>query len=101
MYQQRNKAEHVFVISIIPVVQHIKNFKHNIDLDNVNILDQDTNWFNHGVKEAINIHPSSLNRDKVRHDLPPTSPSSCHMIVCHLGHVTTKIANQTISLKKT
>ena len=60
-----------------PVVQHTKHTKHTINWNNVKVLDQDSNWFNRVVREAINIyrHPSSLNRDKGRHDLPPVYQS--------------------------
>ena len=56
-----------------PVAQHIKATNHSIDWKEVKVLDKDSNWFNRGVREAINIHrhPSSLNRDKGRHELAP------------------------------
>ncbi|XP_072017304.1 uncharacterized protein [Amphiura filiformis] len=56
-----------------PVAQHVKASKHTIDWNNVKVLDQDSNWYNRGVREAINIHrhPSNLNKDKGRHDLAP------------------------------
>ena len=60
-----------------PVAQHAKQSKHRIDWSNVKVLDQDSNYFSRGVREAINIyrHPSSLNRDKGRHQLPPVYQS--------------------------
>ncbi len=56
-----------------PVVEHTKDSKHTMDWDSVRVLDQDSDWFRRGVREAINIRrePSSLNRDRGRHDLPP------------------------------
>ena len=60
-----------------PVAQHAKQSKHRIGWSNVKVLDQDSNYFSRGVREAINIyrHPSSLNRDKCRHQLPPVYQS--------------------------
>ena len=56
-----------------PVVEHVKGSRHSIDWENVQVLDQDPNWFGRGVREAINIrrHGSTLNKDKGRHVLPP------------------------------
>ncbi|XP_072037135.1 uncharacterized protein [Amphiura filiformis] len=67
-----------------PVAQHAQAAKHTIAWKDVKVLDQDSNWFNRGVREAINIrrHPSSLNKDKGRHQLPPVyEPVLSHDIV--------------------
>ncbi|XP_066263270.1 uncharacterized protein [Branchiostoma lanceolatum] len=56
-----------------PVVQHVAKQKHKIDWDNVKVLDQDSDWFSRGVREAIQIRRqrSTLNRDRGRHYLKP------------------------------
>ncbi len=55
-----------------PVALHAKIRQHNVDYDNVKVLDRETNWFRRGVKEAIQIEVSEadLNRDRGRHTLP-------------------------------
>ena len=56
-----------------PINIHHKKFKHPIAWDKVEILDQDTDWFGRGVREAIHIRrcQANLNRDSGRHKLPP------------------------------
>ncbi|CAH1257980.1 Hypp1940 [Branchiostoma lanceolatum] len=56
-----------------PVVQDVAKQKHKIDWDNVKVLDQDSDWFSRGVREAIQIcrQRSTLNRDRGRHYLKP------------------------------
>ena len=82
-----------------PVAQHAKQSKHRIDWSNVKVLDQDSNYFSRGVRDAINIyrHSSSLNRDKGRHQLPPMYQSILYMTVGQQGHVTIKIDSQSTS----
>ena len=55
------------------VCHHAKLNKHKIDMDNVEIVDRDSRWFERGVREAIYIRARSpsLNRDLGRHTLPP------------------------------
>ena len=99
-----------------PLVEHAKAGKQTFDWDNVSVLDQDSNWFNRGVREAINIrrHPSSLNRDKGRHELPavynrliqpPKTPPTtvtlrhvtltCHVMTsCDYRHMTLSPSHQ-------
>ena len=44
---------------------HVESSGHFVDLDNVQILDRDSRWFERGVKEAVHIKANkpSLNKD--------------------------------------
>ena len=55
-----------------PVVLHAQSTHHTVDWNSVQILDKSDNWFERGVREAIqiNIKRSSLNRDGERYNLP-------------------------------
>ena len=63
-----------------PVGAHAKDHHHHICFDQVKILDSDQDWFNRGVREAIQIaiKPSDLNRDRGRHTLPRIYRSILH-----------------------
>ena len=56
-----------------PVATHAKAHRHTIDFQKVKVLDQETQWFRRGVKEAIHIEAkgADLNRDKGWHHLAP------------------------------
>ncbi len=56
-----------------PVAEHTRESQHSICWSQVKVLDQDSDWYCRGVREAINIRreSSTLNRDRGRHDLPP------------------------------
>ena len=45
---------------------------HSFDLEEVNIMDRDSNWLGRGIREAIQIARTEppLNRDRGRHQLP-------------------------------
>ncbi len=67
-------AEHRCPSSVSsPVATHSREEHHSIDWSKVKVLDQDSDWYSRGVREAINIRriSSTLNRDWGRHDLPP------------------------------
>ena len=51
---------------------HIKSPGHHIDLEKVNILGKESNWFKRGLKEAIDIRAQQpiLNKDGGRYKLP-------------------------------
>ena len=55
-----------------PVVLHAQSTHHTVDWNSGQILDKSDNWFERGVREAIqiNIRKSSLNRDGGRYNLP-------------------------------
>ena len=55
-----------------PVGHHMGYNKHNVDSQNIRIVDRDSRWFQRGVREAIQIRSRSptLNRDRGRHNLP-------------------------------
>ena len=55
-----------------PVGEHATNKGHTIDWDNVSALDQESDWYRRGVREAIHIKRtnSTLNKDQCRHNLP-------------------------------
>ena len=63
-----------------PVGAHAKEYHHNIQFDQVKILDTDQDWFKRGVREAIQIatQTSDLNRDRGRHTLPRIYRSILH-----------------------
>ena len=52
--------------------QTCKNHKHELDSQNIRIVDRDSRWFQRGVREAIEIRSRSptLNCDRGRHNLP-------------------------------
>ena len=55
------------------VGEHSRKYEHTRDYENPKVLGQASDWFERGVKEAIEINrtSSSLNADKGRHTLPP------------------------------
>ncbi|KAI8483456.1 hypothetical protein Bbelb_387880 [Branchiostoma belcheri] len=85
-----------------PVVEHVARKKHNIDWDRVKVLDQDSDWFARGVREAIQIRRqcSTLNKDRGRHYLNLYMTVSCHVIIPS-SHVTRELQDEiSIGLKK-
>ena len=65
-----------------PVGHNMGYNQHKVDSQNIRIIDRDSRWFQRGVREAIQIRSRSptLNRDRGRHNLPPsTTPSYCHV----------------------
>ena len=55
-----------------PVGHHMGYNNHELDSQNIRIVDRDSRWFQRGVREAIEIRSRSptLNRDRGRHNLP-------------------------------
>ena len=55
-----------------PVGSHLKHHGHELDQENIKIVDREDRWFERGVREAIHIRSRSpsLNRDQGRHQLP-------------------------------
>ncbi|KAI8518866.1 hypothetical protein Bbelb_021230 [Branchiostoma belcheri] len=83
-----------------PVVEHVARKKHNIDWDRVKVLDQDSDWFSRGVREAIQIRRQciTLNKDRGRHYLKPVY--DCHVIIPS-SHVTRELQDEiSIGLKR-
>ena len=52
-----------------PVGHHMGYNNHELDSQNIRIVDRDSRWFQRGVREAIEIRPT-LNPDRGRHNLP-------------------------------
>ncbi len=82
----------------------IQNYQVPLDIDNSKLLDRESRWFQRGVREALRIHSGSpsLNRDRGRHQLPPsTTPLSglVTQVWLLLHHVTTFRADENWRLK--
>lgn len=62
------------------VHSHIQDTGHQVDFSNTKILSRESNWFRRGVKEAIHISTTehTINRDRGRHQLPPTYKALFH-----------------------
>ncbi len=56
-----------------PVGYHMDFHKHKLDTDNIKILDRESQWFQRGVRAALQIRSRSpsLNQDRGRHQLLP------------------------------
>jgi excinuclease UvrABC helicase subunit UvrB len=53
-------------LTITAVAEHSIEAGHNIDFNNITILEKVTGYMNHIVKEAIErrLHPNNFNRDR-------------------------------------
>ncbi len=66
-----------------PVGNHMDFHQHKLDSDNIKILDRESRWFQRGVREALQIcsRSPSLNRDRGRYHLPPSTISLSGLVM--------------------
>ncbi len=69
-----------------PVGEHSSNRTTDIDGEGVKAADKKTDWFQRGVKEAIQINRTVTSDRGATHFPRPTSGSSQHVIVALLGY---------------
>ena len=72
---RKRTAEHHRDSSLVGA--HMSSKRHKFTDSNITVLDQDSRWFQRGIKEAIYIAAQrpDLNRDHGRHLLPPVYSS--------------------------